>query len=59
MFDYCGVGVHHQNGIAETNNNTLAYGARVVLLHAKRMWPKVIKAASLLYGIISSSKVTK
>ena len=50
VLDLCGVGAHHQNGIAEAKNKTLAYGARTILLHAKRMWPKVI----LRYGLIQS-----
>ena len=42
--DLCGAGGHHQNGIAEAKKKTLAYGVRTMLLHAKRMWPKVINA---------------
>ena len=33
-FSYCGVGAHHQNGLAEAKNKTLSYGARKLLLHA-------------------------
>lgn len=45
MFGYCGVGVRHQNGIAEAKNKTIIYGASTILLHAKMMWSKVIEAA--------------
>eukprot|EP00957_Ditylum_brightwellii_P002087 160548-Ditylum_brightwellii.AAC.1 len=41
-YSYCGVGGHHQNGIAENMNKRLTHRARTVLLHAKRKWPAVI-----------------
>ena len=34
-YTYCGVGAHHQNGIAEAKNKTVPYGARQILLHAR------------------------
>ena len=33
---YCGVGAHHQNAVVESKIKELSYGARTVLLHAKR-----------------------
>ena len=39
---FCGVGAHHQNAIVERKNKDLTNGARTVLLHAKRKWPKII-----------------
>eukprot|EP00957_Ditylum_brightwellii_P152976 11644060-Ditylum_brightwellii.AAC.1 len=39
---YCGVGAHHQNGIAEAMSKRLSHSARTILLHAKRKWPSVI-----------------
>ena len=39
---YCGVGAHHQNAVVESKVKELSYGARTVLLHAKRKWPSVI-----------------
>ena len=39
---FCGVGAHHQNAVAESKIKELSYGARTVLLHAKRKWPNVI-----------------
>eukprot|EP00957_Ditylum_brightwellii_P002652 203839-Ditylum_brightwellii.AAC.1 len=38
-FSYCGVGAHHQTGIAEAMNKCLTHGARTSLLHAKHKWP--------------------
>ena len=54
--DLCGVGAHHQNGIAEAKNKTLVYGARIILLHAKRIWPKVIKPSLWPYSVLSTAK---
>ena len=34
----CGVGAHHQNGIAEARIKILSLGCRTLLLHAKRHW---------------------
>ena len=53
---FCGVGAHHQNGIAEAKNKILTYGARTILLHAKRMWPRVIKPGLWPYAVLSTAK---
>ena len=42
MITYYGVGAHHQNDVAETTIKMMCYGARIILLHAKRKWPEVI-----------------
>jgi hypothetical protein len=39
---FCGVGAHHQNGIAERKIKSLTLGGRTLLLHAKRMLPEYI-----------------
>ena len=44
-YTYCGVGAHHQNGIAEAKTKTVSYGARKILLHTRIKWPTVIKAS--------------
>ncbi len=41
-FTFCGVGAHHQNGIAEKNNKELPLTAITLLLHSQRHWPVVI-----------------
>ena len=48
---FCGVGAHHQNAVAESKVKTLCYGARTILLHAKRKWPKVIATALWPYAL--------
>jgi hypothetical protein len=39
---FCGVGSHHQNGIAERKIKDITLGAWTLLLHAKRMFPEYI-----------------
>ncbi len=39
---FCGVGSHHQNGIAERKIKEITLGAQTLLLHAKRMLPEYI-----------------
>ena len=35
-YSYCGVGVHHMNGVAESKNMSISYGARKLVLHARK-----------------------
>ena len=39
---FCGVGSHHQNGIAERKIKDITLVGRTLLLHAKRMFPEYI-----------------
>jgi hypothetical protein len=39
---YCGVGSHHQNGIAERRIRTLGEDARTMLAHGQHLWPEVV-----------------
>ena len=39
---FCGVGAHHQNGIAERYIRTMVENARTVLLNAHARWPDMI-----------------
>jgi hypothetical protein len=39
---FCGVGSHHQNGIAERKIKVIILGGQTLLLHAKRMFPECI-----------------
>ena len=41
---FCGVGSHHQNGIAERKIKDITLGARTLLLHAKQMLPEYISS---------------
>ena len=40
---FCGVGAHHQNGIAERNIRTIIEKARTILLHAHAHWSTPLK----------------
>ena len=39
---FCGLVVHHQNGIIENKNKVLTTGAQTLLLHGIKMWPQMI-----------------
>jgi hypothetical protein len=42
VITFCGIGSHHQNGIAERKIKELMLGGRTLLLHAKWMLPEYI-----------------
>jgi len=44
IFSFCGVGAHHQNGIAEKRIGVLQKRATTLLLHAQRRWPDAINS---------------
>ena len=48
---FAGVNAHHQNGKAEKRIRDLQEGARAMLLHAARRWPKAISAHLWPYAI--------
>ena len=39
---FCGVGAHHQNGIAERYIRTMVEKKRTVLLNAHARWPEIV-----------------
>lgn len=42
---FCGVGAHHQNGVAERSIRTVSNMARVMMLHASIRWPSTAEPA--------------
>ena len=42
IITFCGVGSHHQNGIAEQKIKDITLGAQTLLVHAKQMFPEYI-----------------
>ncbi len=63
-FQFCGVGSHHQNGIAERRIRDLSDIARASLLHAihhwpdgvtKNLWPFALKYACLIRNRVRAS----
>lgn len=48
---FCGVGAHHQNGVAERHIGIIVHRARTMLLHANEMWPKGIDAELWTFAI--------
>lgn len=48
---YCGVGAHHQKGVAEKAIKDLQDIARTMLLHAQRPWPTAINQNLWSYAL--------
>jgi hypothetical protein len=48
---FCGVGAHHQNGIAEKRIGALQRRGTTLLLHAQRRWPDAINTHLWTYAI--------
>jgi hypothetical protein len=48
---FCGVGAHHQNGIAEKRIGDLQRKATTLLLHSQRRWPDAINKHLWTYTI--------
>ena len=40
---FCGVGSHHQNGIAEKKIRDITEHSRTLLAHGRHMWPEAVK----------------
>jgi hypothetical protein len=48
---FCGVGAHHQNGIAEKRIRDLTEHARTMLIHATHRWPRAVNAHLWPYAL--------
>jgi hypothetical protein len=53
----CGVNAHFQNGIAEKRIRDLQEQARIMLLHAKSRWPKVVSIHLWPYTLRSANQL--
>ena len=53
---FCGVGAHHQNGIAEAAIKKDTLQARTLLLHAKRYWPAVITTMLWPFALLTAAE---
>ena len=42
QMSFCGVGSHHQNGIAERRIKSLCEDARTMLAHGQQLWPEAV-----------------
>ena len=51
---FCGVGAHHQNGIAEAGVKKHTLKARTLLLHAKRYWLATITTMLWPFALLAS-----
>lgn len=54
---FCGVGSHHQNGIAEENISEIVELARSMLAHGMYLWPYHIKMELWPFGLKASERV--
>jgi len=52
---FCGVGAHHQNGVAENCIKQLTLTARTLLLHAQRYWPEYITTMMWPYALLAAA----
>lgn len=54
---FCGVGSHHQNGIAEKKIRDLTEYARTLLVSANQTWPEAIKLALWPFALKEAERV--
>ena len=54
---FCGVGSHHQNGIAEKKIRDLTEYARTLLIHGGQIWPEAVKLALWPYALKEAERV--
>ena len=55
---YCGVGAHHQNGIAEKRIRNVTEQARKMLLHACSRWPSTVTTTLWPYAVRQAQDVS-
>ena len=54
---FCGVGSHHQNGIAEKRIRDLTEYARTLLVSANQTWPEAVKLALWPFALKEAERV--
>lgn len=54
---FCGVGAHHQNGIAEKRIRDIQDLARTSLIYANRRWPQAVDARLWPYALRNANNV--
>ena len=52
---FCGVGAHHQNGVAENSIKQLTLTSRTILLHAQRHWPEYITTMMWPFALLAAA----
>ena len=53
---FCGVGSHHQNGIAEKKIRDLSEQARTMLAHATKLWPEAVDLSLWPYALKAAER---
>lgn len=56
---FCGVGAHHQNGVAERRIRDLTEHARSMLFHAAHRWPKAVTTHLWPYALRMASEIRR
>ena len=56
---FCGIGAHHQNGIAEAKIKQLTLGSRTMLLHVQRLWPEHNSTMLWSFALIATADCIK
>ena len=54
---FCGVGSHHQNGIAEKRIRDLTEYSRTLLIHGNQVWPEAVKLALWPYALKEAERI--
>ena len=52
---FCGVGAHHQNGVAENAIKQLTFIVRTLLLHTQRHWPEYIFTMLWSFALLAAA----
>lgn len=56
--DFCNIGIHFQNRIAETNIGFLQSLTRLILLHAIHLWPEMIALELWILALLEATRIS-